>query len=452
MLVLENLKELWKETLNQIEHKVSKPSFDTWLKETEAKSVDGDQLIIAAPNEFARDWLENSYSGLITEAFKNVTGAQLEPTFIIPDKNQSVDPGSKPIKKFPKNHVKETNERTMLNSKYTFETFVIGSGNRFAHAASLAVAEAPAKAYNPLFIYGGVGLGKTHLMHAIGHYVTEHNPNAKVVYLSSEKFTNEFINSIRDNKTIDFRNKYRTVDILLIDDIQFLAGKEQTQEEFFHTFNALHEENKQIIISSDRPPKEIPTLEDRLRSRFEWGLITDITPPDLETRIAILRKKAKADGLDIPNEVMLYIANQIDTNIRELEGALIRVVAYSSLVNEDIDASLAASALKDIIPSSRPKQITIQGIQETVGSRFNVPLEDFAAKKRTKSVAFPRQIAMYLSREMTDFSLPKIGEEFGGRDHTTVIHAHEKISKMLADDIQLQKEIDELTELIKTEA
>ncbi len=452
MLVLENLKELWKETLNQIEHKVSKPSFDTWLKETEAKSVDGDQLIIAAPNEFARDWLENSYSGLITEAFKNVTGAQLEPTFIIPDKNQSEDPGSKPVKKFPKNHVKETNERTMLNSKYTFETFVIGSGNRFAHAASLAVAEAPAKAYNPLFIYGGVGLGKTHLMHAIGHYVTEHNPNAKVVYLSSEKFTNEFINSIRDNKTIDFRNKYRTVDILLIDDIQFLAGKEQTQEEFFHTFNALHEENKQIIISSDRPPKEIPTLEDRLRSRFEWGLITDITPPDLETRIAILRKKAKADGLDIPNEVMLYIANQIDTNIRELEGALIRVVAYSSLVNEDIDASLAASALKDIIPSSRPKQITIQRIQETVGSRFNVPLEDFAAKKRTKSVAFPRQIAMYLSREMTDFSLPKIGEEFGGRDHTTVIHAHEKISKMLADDIQLQKEIDELTELIKTEA
>ena len=289
-------------------------------------------------------------------------------------------------------------------------------------------------------------------MHAIGHYVREHNPDAKVVYLSSEKFTNEFINSIRDNKTIDFRNKYRSVDILLIDDIQFLAGKEQTQEEFFHTFNALHEENKQIIISSDRPPKEIPTLEDRLRSRFEWGLITDITPPDLETRIAILRKKAKADGLEIPNEVMLYIANQIDTNIRELEGALIRVVAYSSLVNEDIDASLAANALKDIIPSSRPKKITIKGIQQIIGSRFNVPIEDFAAKKRTKSVAFPRQIAMYLSREMTDFSLPKIGEEFGGRDHTTVIHAHEKIAKMLADDIQLQKEIDELTEIIKSEA
>lgn len=450
-LILDNLQALWKETLTEIENKVSKPSFDTWLKSTEAKSVEGDKLVIAAPNEFARDWLESSYAGLISESFKQVSGSHLEPKFVIPNRNNMDDYNKQPIKKFPKKTA-EMNDRTMLNSKYTFETFVIGSGNRFAHAASLAVAEAPAKAYNPLFIYGGVGLGKTHLMHAIGHYVREHNPDAKVVYLSSEKFTNEFINSIRDNKTIDFRNKYRSVDILLIDDIQFMAGKEQTQEEFFHTFNALHEENKQIIISSDRPPKEIPTLEDRLRSRFEWGLITDITPPDLETRIAILRKKAKADGLEIPNEVMLYIANQIDTNIRELEGALIRVVAYSSLVNEDIDASLAANALKDIIPSSRPKKITIKGIQQIIGSRFNVPIEDFAAKKRTKSVAFPRQIAMYLSREMTDFSLPKIGEEFGGRDHTTVIHAHEKIAKMLADDIQLQKEIDELTEIIKSEA
>jgi chromosomal replication initiator protein len=337
----------------------------------------------------------------------------------------------------------------ILNQKYTFDTFVIGSGNRFAHAASLAVAEAPAKAYNPLFIYGGVGLGKTHLMHAIGHYVLDHNPAAKVVYLSSEKFTNEFINSIRDNKAENFRNKYRNVDILLIDDIQFLAGKESTQEEFFHTFNALHEESKQIIISSDRPPREIPTLEDRLRSRFEWGLITDITPPDLETRIAILRKKARAEGLDIPNEVMLYIANQIDTNIRELEGALIRVVAYSSLINKDINANLAAEALKDIIPSSKPKVITILDIQKTVGELFSIKLEDFKAKKRTKSLAFPRQIAMYLSRELTDYSLPKIGEEFGGRDHTTVIHAHEKISKLLQTDAQLQRQVKELHELLK---
>ncbi|PKR77439.1 chromosomal replication initiator protein DnaA [Halalkalibacillus sediminis] len=447
---MENIEELWAQTLSQMEQKISKPSFDTWLKSTEAKGIEDDRIIISAPNEFARDWLENSYADLISSTIYDVTGSSLKPKFIIPETEPQDEPFNQPIKKMPPDNGQETSKQTMLNSKYTFETFVIGSGNRFAHAASLAVAEAPAKAYNPLFIYGGVGLGKTHLMHAIGHYVIEHNPNAKVVYLSSEKFTNEFINSIRDNKTIEFRNKYRNVDVLLIDDIQFLAGKEQTQEEFFHTFNTLHEENKQIVISSDRPPKEIPTLEDRLRSRFEWGLITDITPPDLETRIAILRKKAKADGLDIPNEVMLYIANQIDTNIRELEGALIRVVAYSSLVNEDIDASLAASALKDIIPNSKPKEITIKGIQETVGKRFNVQLEDFMAKKRTKSVAFPRQIAMFLSREMTDFSLPKIGEEFGGRDHTTVIHAHEKISKMMADDIQLQKEIDEIRELIKS--
>lgn len=283
-------------------------------------------------------------------------------------------------------------------------------------------------------------------MHAIGHYVLEHNPDAKVVYLSSEKFTNEFINSIRDNKAVEFRNKYRNVDVLLIDDIQFLAGKEQTQEEFFHTFNALHEEEKQIVISSDRPPKEIPTLEDRLRSRFEWGLITDITPPDLETRIAILRKKAKADNLDIPNEVMLYIANQIDTNIRELEGALIRVVAYSSLTNQDITADLAAEALKDIIPNKKPKILTILDIQKKVGEHYNVKLEDFKAKKRTKSIAFPRQIAMYLARELTDSSLPKIGMEFGGRDHTTVIHAHEKISKMMEEDEQLKKKIEEIKE------
>ncbi|MBB6454422.1 chromosomal replication initiator protein [Salirhabdus euzebyi] len=447
---MENIAELWTKTLKTIEGKISKPSFDTWLKSTEAKSFHNETIVIAAPNEFARDWLENSYSQLISDTLFEVTGTSLKPKFIIPETEiEEYEPkkNKRPVQNI--SNATEGTSKSMLNSKYTFDTFVIGSGNRFAHAASLAVAEAPAKAYNPLFIYGGVGLGKTHLMHAIGHYVIEHNPSAKVVYLSSEKFTNEFINSIRDNKAINFRNKYRNVDVLLIDDIQFLAGKEQTQEEFFHTFNTLHEENKQIVISSDRPPKEIPTLEDRLRSRFEWGLITDITPPDLETRIAILRKKAKAEGLDIPNEVMLYIANQIDTNIRELEGALIRVVAYSSLINRDIDASVAADALKDIIPSSKPRTITIHGIQEVVGEFYHIKLEDFTAKKRTKSVAFPRQIAMYLAREMTDFSLPKIGEEFGGRDHTTVIHAHEKISKMIAADQQLNHEIEEVKERIK---
>ncbi|MEC2055150.1 chromosomal replication initiator protein DnaA [Peribacillus psychrosaccharolyticus] len=448
---MENIDSLWNQSLSKMEKKISKPSFETWLKSTKAYMLQGDILTVTAPNEFARDWLEERYSHLISEVLLELTGEELEVKFIIPS-NQEDDEFIVPApgKKRKKNENAQNDfNQSMLNTKNTFDTFVIGSGNRFAHAASLAVAEAPAKAYNPLFIYGGVGLGKTHLMHAIGHYVLEHNPRAKVVYLSSEKFTNEFINSIRDNKAGEFRDKYRSVDVLLIDDIQFLAGKEQTQEEFFHTFNALHEESKQIVISSDRPPKEIPTLEDRLRSRFEWGLITDITPPDLETRIAILRKKAKAEGLDIPNEAMLYIANQIDSNIRELEGALIRVVAYSSLINKDINADLAAEALKDIIPSSKPRIITILDIQKTVGQHYSIKLEDFKAKKRTKTVAFPRQIAMYLSRELTDFSLPKIGDEFGGRDHTTVIHAHEKISKLLQTDSQLQRQVKEIQEQLR---
>ncbi|GKW44309.1 MULTISPECIES: chromosomal replication initiator protein DnaA [unclassified Planococcus (in: firmicutes)] len=441
---MEHLDELWSSVLAQVETKISKPSFETWLKSTKLLSYQNETVTISAPNSFARDWLENHYVHLITGILSDLTGDDLLIKFVVP-KDQDMDDFQLPAPRVkPGQNEHQEFLPGMLNPKYTFDTFVIGSGNRFAHAASLAVAEAPAKAYNPLFIYGGVGLGKTHLMHAIGHYVLEHNPDAKVVYLSSEKFTNEFINSIRDNQTVDFRNKYRSVDILLIDDIQFLAGKEQTQEEFFHTFNTLHEESKQIIISSDRPPKEIPTLEDRLRSRFEWGLITDITPPDLETRIAILRKKAKADGLDIPNDVMTYIANSIDSNIRELEGALIRVVAYSSLINRDMSAELAAEALKDIMPNSKPKVITILDIQNAVGSQFNVKLEDFKTKRRTKDIAYPRQVAMYLSREMTDFSLPKIGEEFGGRDHTTVIHAHEKISTMLKDNQQLQQDVKDI--------
>lgn len=450
---MENLQDLWNRTLAEIEKKVSKPSFETWLKSTEAHSIQGDQLIVVAPNVFARDWLETRYRKIVAETIYDLTGSELEIRFITPSHQQIEDVDislafQKQQQREP--HTQEPNQnQSMLNPKYTFDTFVIGAGNRFAHAASLAVAEAPAKAYNPLFIYGGVGLGKTHLMHAIGHYILEHQPDSKVVYISSEKFTNEFINAIRDNKTVEFRNKYRNVDILLIDDIQFLAGKEQTQEEFFHTFNTLHEEHKQIVISSDRPPKEIPTLEDRLRSRFEWGLITDITPPDLETRIAILRKKAKAENLDIPNEVMVYIAKQIDTNIRELEGALIRVVAYSSLVNQDITEELAIEALKDIIPVNKPRLITISHIQQVVADYYQLKVEDLKAKKRTKTVAFPRQIAMYLARELTDASLPNIGREFGGRDHTTVLHAQEKIKKELLQDVELQKTVKELTEKIK---
>lgn len=450
----ENIDHLWENVLDIVKTKMSKPSFETWFKSTTATLMDNETLIVTAPNEFARDWIESRYAALLSDTIYDVSGTHMQIKFVIPQ-NQSemqtdADTQEQKRNKRKKNERKPDRSKIMLNTKYIFDSFVIGNGNRFAHAASLAVAEAPAKAYNPLFIYGGVGLGKTHLMHAIGHYVLEHDPEANVVYLSSEKFTNEFINAIRDNETVEFRNKYRSVDVLLIDDIQFLAGKEQTQEEFFHTFNTLHEESKQIIISSDRPPKEIPTLEDRLRSRFEWGLITDIQPPDLETRIAILRKKAKAEKLNIPNDVIIHIANQIDTNIRELEGALIRVVAYSSLINRDIDKTLTEEALKDILPASKPKEITIMHIQKTVGEHFQVKLEELKSKKRTKSIAFPRQIAMYLSRELTEFSLPRIGEEFGGKDHTTVIHAHEKINRQIHQEPEFEKRVQSLIDQIKS--
>jgi chromosomal replication initiator protein len=442
--------DLWKKVLAIIETRVSQPSFETWFKYTEAAFANN-TVVISVPDDFARGWLKNRYTEFIQETIFKLTGDTVNVKFIISDEEPQPTKIEKPVRAVaPSSNQLIEDSNSKLYDRYTFDTFVIGSGNRFAHAASLAVAEAPAKSYNPLFIYGGVGLGKTHLMHAIGHFVLEHNPNLKVVYLSSEKFTNEFINSIRDNKTVDFRNRYRNIDILLIDDIQFIAGKEQTQEEFFHTFNTLHEEGKQIVISSDRHPKEIPTLEDRLRSRFEWGLITDIQAPDLETRIAILRKKAKAENLEIDNDVLVYIANKINTNIRELEGALIRVVAYSSLINQDINAELAVEALKSIISDDAPKIINIPRIQEVVANYFHMPVSDFKAKKRTKSVAFPRQIAMYLSRQLTDSSLPKIGLEFGGRDHTTVIHAHDKISKQLASDSDLQKNIEAICQKLKS--
>lgn len=441
--------DLWQQVLSVIQTKLSKPSFDTWFKATKADFSDEGLLVVTAPTTFAVEWLESRYTKLVRSTVSDYIGRQVDIRFVIEENRppEPAAPAQPPVKQAPASSEEPFSH--MLNPKYTFDTFVIGANNRFAHAASLAVAEAPAKAYNPLFLYGGVGLGKTHLMHAIGHYILEHNPSTKVMYISSEKFTNEFINAIRDNRGESFRNKYRNIDVLLIDDIQFLAGKDGTQEEFFHTFNALHEERKQIVISSDRTPKEIPTLEERLRSRFEWGLITDIQPPDLETRIAILRKKAKAENLDIPNEAMVYIANQIDTNIRELEGALIRVVAYSSLINEDISSHLAAEALKDIIPSTRPKMITIQDIQQRVGEFYGLKMEEFKARKRTKAVAYPRQIAMYLSRELTDYSLPKIGEAFGGRDHTTVIHAHEKITNQLKIDQELFKVIQNLMDKVK---
>lgn len=442
-----SLDSIWLETLTKLQNELSKPSFETWLGSTRLLNVQDDLLIISVPNEFTKDWLESRYAPLIRSAIQPLLGRPVGLRFIIPDPNDFSElPAPNPVPSpqtgnpFPSH----------LNPKYSFDTFVIGNSNRFAHAACLAVAESPSKSYNPLFIYGGVGLGKTHLMHAIGNFVIQRLPKTRVLYVSSEKFTNEMIDSIREKKQIQFRNHYRNVDILLIDDIQFLAGKEGTQEEFFHTFNALYDANKQIIISSDRPPKEIPTLEDRLRSRFEWGLITDIQPPDLETRIAILRKKAKIENLQVPNEVTVYIADKIQSNIRELEGALIRVMAYASLNSTPLTPEVAAEALKNILPASNPKQIEISTIQKVVAEYYHLPLSDFKARKRTRAVAFPRQIAMYLSREMTDCSLPKIGEEFGGRDHTTVIHAHDKIEEILNTDPQLEKRISEIINHIQT--
>ncbi len=445
---------LWEKVLILMKEKLTGPTFETWFGGTRICDYDEreNQILISVPTPFAANWLTDHYKIMIQNTIIALTERefQLEFESEINEEDSAAKLASDEPNKMNQNSPQVNGNGSILIPRYTFESFVIGASNRFAHAASLAVAETPAKAYNPLFIYGGVGLGKTHLMHAIGHYVRQTNPNAKVVYLSSEKFTNDFITSIRDNSTEDFRNRYRSIDVLLIDDIQFLAKKEQTQEEFFHTFNTLHDDAKQIVISSDRPPREIPTIEDRLRSRFEWGLITDIQPPDLETRIAILQRKAKSDGLHIPEEVLLYIANQIDSNIRELEGALIRVVAYSSLVNVDITTNLAEVALKDIISPDKPKLITVSQIQKIIAEHFGLKMDDFKARKRTRNIAFPRQIAMYLTRELTDMSLPRIGEAFGGRDHTTVLHAYDRIQQEIDKDIQLKATLERLAEAIRT--
>ncbi|MDV8113960.1 chromosomal replication initiator protein DnaA [Bacillus sp. BAU-SS-2023] len=431
---------LWEKTLQLIKGELSPPSFNAFFKQIKPLQIQSNTLILLVPNDFTKGILEDRYLNLIESSVNQLSLKKHNIKFVLSenevkglDKDQQLDDDKQIRKKYPN-----------LNPKYTFDTFVIGNSNRFAHAACVAVAEAPARAYNPLFLYGGVGLGKTHLMHAIGHHIMEQKKDPKVVYVSSEKFTNELINSIKDDRNEEFRNKYRNVDVLLIDDIQFIAGKERTQEEFFHTFNSLHEANKQIIISSDRPPKEIPTLEDRLRSRFEMGLITDIQAPDFETRMAILRKKAQMEDIDVPNEVTVYIAKNIKSNIRELEGALTRVVAYSSLTNRTISFELASEALKDIITTSKHEEITVNRIKEKVSAVFSLKMEDFNSKKRTRSISYPRQVAMYLSRELTDLSLPKIGEEFGGRDHTTVIHAHDKISKDIENNEDFKEKVNKI--------
>ena len=444
-------KEIWDKVLEIAQERISNTSYQTFIKDTQLYSLKNDEAIILVSLPFNASWLNQRYSEIMQAIIYDVIGYEVKPHFISEDELASYNNVNTQEVQEPQVQHSSIDDKTwgkeQFNMHNTFDTFVIGPGNRFPHAASLAVAEAPAEAYNPLFIYGGVGLGKTHLMHAIGHHVLSNKPNAKVIYTSSEKFTNEFIKSIRDNETEAFREKY----VLLIDDIQFIQNKEQTQEEFFHTFNELHQNNKQIVISSDRPPKEIAKLEDRLRSRFEWGLIVDITPPDYETRMAILQKKIEEENLDIPPEALNYIANQIQSNIRELEGALTRLLAYSKLQGKPITTELTAEALKDIIQSPKSKKITIQDIQKVVGQYYSVRIEDFSAKKRTKSIAYPRQIAMYLSRELTDFSLPKIGEEFGGRDHTTVIHAHEKIANDIKSDPPFKQEVENLEKEIRNQ-
>ncbi|MBF7096085.1 chromosomal replication initiator protein DnaA [Alkalibacter mobilis] len=449
-----NLQHLWNKTLEIIEDELTQVSFETWLKRIEPLSYNDNTIVLGVENDFTKGILEARYAILIGNSLKHVTGKNVSVDFVIPSSNKMENPSQNNPSPNSYNNDLSSNgvnleNSSNLNPKYTFDTFVIGESNRFAHAASVAVAEAPAQRYNPLFIYGGVGLGKTHLMHAIGHYTLEQWPNKKVVYVSCEKFTNDFIDSIQNKNNISFRNKYRNVDVLLIDDIQFIAGKEGTQEEFFHTFNALHDANKQIVISSDRPPKEIPTLEERLRSRFEWGLITDIQAPDLETRIAILKKKANTEKIDINNEVLGFIANKIQSNIRELEGALIRVNAFSRLTSQSISVDLAAEALKDIISAKKPDIITVDLIKEVTAKYFNIEVEDFNLKKRTKSIAYPRQVAMYISRDMTDLSLPKIGEEFGGRDHSTVIHAVDKITKEMEENFDFKNLINRIMKDIR---
>jgi chromosomal replication initiator protein len=443
---------LWSEVSSRLRGALNETTHRTWFGDVEGGELTEDEFVLTVPNEFTRDWVEGHFLGLIGAAVRDVLGAErpvrlevsehpglIRPPAVDPAKLHDTEP-----------HRPSRAETGGLNPKYTFDSFVIGSSNRFAHAAALAVAEAPAQAYNPLFIYGGTGLGKTHLLQAIAQYVVEHNFGLSVRYVTSETFMNDFINSLRDKRIEGFKQRYRTYDLLLIDDVQFFEHKERIQEEFFHTFNSLYEAGSQICMTSDRPPREIATLEERLRSRFEWGLITDIQPPDLETRIAILRRKVRTDGINVPDpQVLTFVAGRVSTNIRELEGALTRVVAFSSLTGRPMTVELAQDVLKDVFPQGEAAQVSIKRIQELVSERFGLTLTELCGDKRSQNIVYPRQVAMYLSREMTDSSLPKIGKEFGGRDHTTVIHATSKIARLIREDRDVYNLVQELTARVK---
>lgn len=436
-------KNVWEELLSKIEKKLQPQNFKTWFKPTQLYSATSEKLTIVVPNDFFKKWLDRHYMGMIKEAITEISGHEMEVDFILPPRYNN-------IKKRKNVGPKKKHFVSRLNPRFHFNSFVVGNNNRLAHAAALAVAQSPARAYNPLFIYGKVGLGKTHLLQAIGHYITENRSELTFTYLSSEQFTNELINAIRDDKTVAFRRRYRNTDVLLVDDIHFLAGKERTQEEFFHTFNALYEAHKQIVLSSDRPPMEIPTLEKRLLSRFEWGLIADIQSPDLETRIAILKKKAEIENIDLSDEVAMFIAERVKTNIRKLEGCLVRMAAYSSLFKEKIDINSVKEILKGILPQEKPKPITVELVQKTVGKYYKIKESTIKGKKRVRSIAFPRQIAMYLCRELTEDSFPEIGAKFGGKDHTTVMYAWRKIVEQAKKDEALSNELKELENLLKT--
>jgi chromosomal replication initiator protein len=445
----EDATAIWGECLGSLDQTAGS-THRAWLAQTRAVSVVGDTLVLAVPDEFVKDWVEQRYAPTVLDTLARVAGRPLAIRVTVREIDEAADDDD--AGQSPQAKSKPKAQTARLNPKYTFDRFVIGSSNRFAHAAAVAVAEAPAKAYNPLFIYGQAGLGKTHLLHAVGHYATNLFPQVRLQYVTSEEFTNAFINAIRDERAGAFQRRYRETDILLIDDIQFLEGKERTQEEFFHTFNTLHNADKQIIISSDRPPKQIATLEDRLRSRFEWGLITDIQPPDLETRIAILRKKSMADGLNVPDDVLSFIASKISSNIRELEGALIRVTAFSSLNRSPIDLALAQIVLKDLFPDEGGHEVSVAVIMAETAEYFGLAVEDLTGSSRSRLLVTARQMAMYLTRELTDLSLPKIGQAFGGRDHTTVMHASQKIRGLMQERRSIYNQVQELTSRVKVRA
>ena len=447
-----NPEQIWQAAQEELRFQLSKPSYETWLKNASLVGREKNDFKIGVPTKLAKDWLEDRYSAMIKETLSAIVSGDVSVAFeVVPGQPEPLSRRSAvAVAEAPPPEEEEPvlAEASQLNPKFQFQHFVVGNNSRFAHAACRAVAETPAKAYNPLFLYGGVGLGKTHLMHAIGHAVLEKHHRRRVAYVTSEKFMNEMISSIQEGRMNDFRTRYRTVDVLLVDDIQFLAGKDRTQEEFFHTFNSLHELNRQIVISSDRPPKEIPTLEDRLRSRFSWGLIADIQAADFETRVAILKSKVGPYARLVPEDVLSFIAHKIQKNIRELEGALIRVIAHASLDRSAVTVDMAARLLQDVIPSTETRTLSMETISRTVANFYHISLEEMKGKRRDKHIVFPRQVAMYLIREETASSLPAIGQAFGGRDHTTVLHSYEKISTESKEDQRLQADLRKLRELL----